>query len=255
MSNEALAAIDVAETTMLGDLIKVVVDEMKAMPDVWQKLPEVQQQEVIDRVQKQCQSAVVQAVHIIASQDRATLNATVDTVTFKDGVKAVLKMPGNTPGRHDLADAEGEIVMIVIPETEAYLGGETPEADPDQGFMDFESGTSDPLYQDAVSFVMESGKASISAIQRHLKTGYNRSAHMVDAMEATGVVSAASKDGTRTVLARSEGQIYRHTCDACGWKESSTIEEELKAMVASHDAIDCPGTMNPDEEDASQFQD
>ncbi|AMO55652.1 hypothetical protein GZ77_09025 [Endozoicomonas montiporae] len=125
-------------STLLGDLMGLVTDEVKALPDVWQKLSELQQQEVIVRVKKQCTNAVAQAVRIMATGDRVSLLATVDTVTFKDGVKAVFKMPGNSPGRHDLADAEGETVMIVIPDTDAYMGGEEPEADPDQPAFDLD---------------------------------------------------------------------------------------------------------------------
>jgi S-DNA-T family DNA segregation ATPase FtsK/SpoIIIE len=60
---------------------------------------------------------------------------------------------------------------------------------------------SDPLYDDAVRFVTESRKASISSVQRRFKVGYNRAASMIEEMENAGVVSAAENNGTRTVLA------------------------------------------------------
>ncbi len=59
----------------------------------------------------------------------------------------------------------------------------------------------DPLYDEAVAFVTESRKASISSVQRHLKVGYNRAARMIDAMEAAGVVSPAMTNGNREVIA------------------------------------------------------
>ncbi|HEY9033291.1 MAG TPA: DNA translocase FtsK 4TM domain-containing protein [Pseudomonadales bacterium] len=61
----------------------------------------------------------------------------------------------------------------------------------------------DPLYDEAVAFVCESRKASISAVQRKLRIGYNRAARMIEAMEAAGVVSAMSSNGQREVLAPS----------------------------------------------------
>jgi len=59
----------------------------------------------------------------------------------------------------------------------------------------------DGLYDEAVRFVTESRKASISAVQRKLRIGYNRAARMIEAMEAAGVVSAMNSNGSREVLA------------------------------------------------------
>jgi S-DNA-T family DNA segregation ATPase FtsK/SpoIIIE len=61
-------------------------------------------------------------------------------------------------------------------------------------------GEEDPLYDDAVSFVTQSRKASISAVQRALRVGYNRAARMIETMEQTGVVSPPD-NGKREVLA------------------------------------------------------
>jgi len=63
------------------------------------------------------------------------------------------------------------------------------------------SAEEDALYDDAVRFVTESRKASISAVQRKLRIGYNRAARMIESMEATGVVSEMSNNGSREVIA------------------------------------------------------
>ncbi len=59
----------------------------------------------------------------------------------------------------------------------------------------------DELFDQAVAFVTESRRASISAVQRRLKIGYNRAANLVEAMEAAGVVTSAGHNGAREVLA------------------------------------------------------
>lgn len=61
----------------------------------------------------------------------------------------------------------------------------------------------DALYDEAVRFVTESRKASISAVQRKLRIGYNRAARMIEAMEMAGVVTEMSSNGSREVLAPS----------------------------------------------------
>lgn len=85
---------------------------------------------------------------------------------------------------------------------EAILkGAQSEEGGSPGGFSDDDDQESDPLYDEAVAFVTESRRASISAVQRKLKIGYNRAARMIEAMEAAGVVSEMGHNGTREVLA------------------------------------------------------
>lgn len=58
----------------------------------------------------------------------------------------------------------------------------------------------DPLYDEAVAFVLDSRKASISSVQRRLKVGYNRAANLIEEMERTGIVSPQQSNGSREVL-------------------------------------------------------
>ncbi len=60
---------------------------------------------------------------------------------------------------------------------------------------------SDPLYDEAVAFVTETRKASISSVQRKLRIGYNRAARLIEQMEVSGVVSEMGGNGNREVLA------------------------------------------------------
>ena len=76
----------------------------------------------------------------------------------------------------------------------------SPEAGTGPGEID-DSGESDPLYDQAVAFVTETRRASISAVQRRLRVGYNRAARLIETMEAAGIVSSLESNGKREVLA------------------------------------------------------
>ncbi|MCC5901094.1 MAG: DNA translocase FtsK 4TM domain-containing protein [Halomonas sp.] len=67
--------------------------------------------------------------------------------------------------------------------------------------VDGDDAEQDALYDEAVQFVTETRRASISAVQRRFKIGYNRAARLVEAMEGAGVVSSMGSNGAREVLA------------------------------------------------------
>ncbi|MFC1664425.1 DNA translocase FtsK [Pseudomonadota bacterium] len=76
------------------------------------------------------------------------------------------------------------------------LTGGSGESDADGN-----GGESDPLYDQALRLVTETRRASISAVQRHLRVGYNRAARMIEAMEVAGAVGTLQSNGKREVLA------------------------------------------------------
>lgn len=93
-----------------------------------------------------------------------------------------------------MAGALGEAVDRII----EWLGGESAQApEAIQGATD---GTGDPLFNDAVAFVQQENKASVSGVQRKFKIGYNRAAHIVEEMERRGLISPMNSSGQRTVL-------------------------------------------------------
>ncbi|WP_325051818.1 DNA translocase FtsK [Modicisalibacter coralii] len=88
---------------------------------------------------------------------------------------------------------------------EILTGGVSADAltglEAEGGGGDGDDAEQDALYDEAVMFVTESRRASISAVQRRFKIGYNRAARLVEAMEAAGVVSSMGTNGSREVLA------------------------------------------------------
>lgn len=212
--------IEVSEKTMLGDLMKTVVEQMKELPKPWQALSESEQQEFLDRIELQVADAVRQTVAIISSKGMINVPAKVESVTYKDGCKVVLKAMGGIENTIHLAEAEGTIVSVIIPEGELLNESGKPEADPDQRGMDLgheysdeefenmpggddmldEDDSDDLMYQVAVSAVRDEGKASISFIQRELRIGYNRAARLIESLEKNGVISAMDSSGKRLVF-------------------------------------------------------
>ena len=86
----------------------------------------------------------------------------------------------------------------ILEETQMTTDGLTINA---SGIPQETRGDQDELYDDAVAWVTQSRKASISSVQRHLRVGYNRAARIIEEMEASGVVSQPEHNGQREVLA------------------------------------------------------
>ncbi|MGA8761662.1 MAG: DNA translocase FtsK [Candidatus Sulfotelmatobacter sp.] len=93
------------------------------------------------------------------------------------------------------AEYEQKFLEAPKEEREAIAGG-----GPDDG--DAGGAEDDPLYQDGVRLVVEFGKASTSLLQRRLRIGYGRAAHLIDLMEQDGIVGAADGPKPREVLKR-----------------------------------------------------
>jgi S-DNA-T family DNA segregation ATPase FtsK/SpoIIIE len=83
---------------------------------------------------------------------------------------------------------------------EGILTGESAEGEAGEGGVE-PAGEADPLYDEAVAIVLKSRRASISAVQRHLRIGYNRAARLIEEMERAGLVSSMQSNGNREVLA------------------------------------------------------
>jgi S-DNA-T family DNA segregation ATPase FtsK/SpoIIIE len=80
-------------------------------------------------------------------------------------------------------------------------GGEEVEAG--DGETGGGGGEADPLYDEAVAIVLRTRRPSISAVQRHLRIGYNRAARLIEDMERAGLVSPMQSNGNREVLVSS----------------------------------------------------
>lgn len=127
------SARDIARELMLGEVMAAAMRQLRALDKPFLRLPEAKQKQVIADVRSDVEVVIERAVEIIATDDRTRFSASVEQVTFKDGVKAVLTMP-NTQASHELADTAGGRVFVVIEDPTRYtLGGtNVPKAEPDQ---------------------------------------------------------------------------------------------------------------------------
>ncbi len=146
-----------------------------------------------------------------------TVSSKIDSRTILDqgGAESLLGMgdmlysgPNSTiPVRVHGAFVRDEEVHAVVQDWKArgrpqYIDGITSDSESEGGGGGFDSGEElDPLFDQAVNFVTEKRKASISGVQRQFRIGYNRAARIIEQMEAQGIVSEQGHNGNREVLA------------------------------------------------------
>lgn len=124
---------DLAREYLMGEVMSAATKQLRSLDKPWLRAPEETQKRILREVQDQVAEAVKKAVEIIAGDDRTVFRASVESVTFKDGVKAVLTM-GNTVASHELADTAGGSVYVVIenPIRYTYVGDNAPQPEKDQ---------------------------------------------------------------------------------------------------------------------------
>ena len=146
-----------------------------------------------------------------------TVSSKIDSRTILDqgGAESLLGMgdmlysgPNSTmPVRVHGAFVRDQEVHAVVQDWKArgrpqYVDGITSDSESEGGGGGFDGGEElDPLFDQAVNFVTEKRKASISGVQRQFRIGYNRAARIIEQMEAQGIVSEQGHNGNREVLA------------------------------------------------------
>ncbi|WP_042005064.1 DNA translocase FtsK [Escherichia coli] len=146
-----------------------------------------------------------------------TVSSKIDSRTILDqaGAESLLGMgdmlysgPNSTlPVRVHGAFVRDQEVHAVVQDWKArgrpqYVDGITSDSESEGGVGGFDGAEElDPLFDQAVQFVTEKRKASISGVQRQFRIGYNRAARIIEQMEAQGIVSEQGHNGNREVLA------------------------------------------------------
>ncbi len=224
---------DVPEPLSTLPMIVVVIDELADLMMVAGKKIE----ELIARLAQKARAA---GIHLILATQRPSVDvitglikaniptrvafqvsSKIDSRTILDQMGAetllgqgdMLFLPPGTgyPQRvHGAFVADEEVHRVVEhwkqfgePEyDEAILAGDPAEAAAGELFGEGGGDAeADPLYDEAAAFVLNTRRASISAVQRQLRIGYNRAARLIEQMEAAGLVSPMGRNGSREVIA------------------------------------------------------
>jgi len=112
-----------AAEIMAKDLLSSLVTEIKLLPDIWEKLVQEKQNDIIERLRKTVIQATKNAVHIIASQGHAAIPGELEQILIKDGAKATVKIIKEAQSLHNLCEFQGSAVFIVCADHLQYLSG------------------------------------------------------------------------------------------------------------------------------------
>lgn len=133
MNAPTTTAAEFAREELAGKLLALCVGQLEKLRNPWNMTSEANQQIALNAMRDAVEKAVREAVLVIATDRHPHLKATVESVTFKDGIKAVLTVDRSNAMRHDLADAEGGTIIVTIVHPETYsTGAEKVSAMPDQ---------------------------------------------------------------------------------------------------------------------------
>ncbi|MDF3936692.1 cell division protein FtsK [Pseudomonas citronellolis] len=144
MSQNNAAFLQMTADTLGKSLLQGLIQEIRIMPDVWQKLSEAKQTDVINRLEQQVRNAATIAVHTIAGAERETVYGKLESIAAKDKMKAVIVVNHSSPNKHDLLDAVNEDCLLIIGGAAEFLGGmKDVQADPDQAPLDLNGGDHD----------------------------------------------------------------------------------------------------------------
>ena len=125
-----------------------------------------------------------------------------DMLYLPPGVGVPIRVHGAFVGDDEVHRVVNDWKSKAEPEYVDDIVSASQETGPIPGWSGSESSSedADELYDEAVNFVLESRRASISAVQRKLRIGYNRAARLIESMEEAGLVSEMSSNGSREVL-------------------------------------------------------
>lgn len=118
--NTPLELIELTADTLGRDLLNTVIDELHKAKFAWAELSELQQNQSIDRLRQQCRNIISSGLNVLFRGAYPACEATLDSITVKGGLQVKLKIAKGARNWHDVIDAEGAKVLLVIADPDQY---------------------------------------------------------------------------------------------------------------------------------------
>lgn len=105
------------------DLLSALLAEIRLLPKPWDQIAKAKQDDIIDRLRARVETNVKMAVHLLSSQGRTVVVGDLEQITIKDGAKAVIKIGRSAESLHELYDAQGKAVLVIVSDAGEHTGG------------------------------------------------------------------------------------------------------------------------------------
>lgn len=133
---EIAAALDLATATLTGDVRDFLLDRVKGLGKPWAAMTEDEQSDQIHAAKSAADQLVRKACQIIAAQGKKAINGKLENIAIKDKIQCRIDFNADDEQRHELFDAKGYVVSVVLADAQPFTGERGPaEPDPTQGDM------------------------------------------------------------------------------------------------------------------------
>jgi hypothetical protein len=145
MSSNADQTIRVRAEYAASNLLQALIQELRLLPKPWPALPAAEQEEIIERLRNRVSSEVLGTIAAIMERGQVALQADLTSIAFRDGLKVTLSAAKDAAGRHDLVDALGRPVTLLLGVADLLAGMGNVKADPDQPGLDLSAAADEAI--------------------------------------------------------------------------------------------------------------
>jgi hypothetical protein len=135
-----------ARKTLSGDLRDAILTSIKRLKKPWDKMSELEQRDLIYSTSHAAEMLVRKAVALIAAEGRPTVSGQIETAKMGKGLELKVVASRMAEGRHELLDAQGSEILLIVPGVEQFLGQRKPaKATPDEPELPINGVTDDQI--------------------------------------------------------------------------------------------------------------